>query len=94
MEMDSTIGQRSVLKLREKGVALTLLEHRCILGARHRGGRVDLGPDRVVWLMLYAMPMDEYERMLRMRSEEVVANGTGGGLLPVGRGALGNVSDS
>ena len=97
MEMDTRIGGQATFKLLDKGVSLTRLEKKCIWGDQGRGGAVTLAPDRVVRLMLYALPIDDYERMLRTKPGEIVINSTGGGLLSgpgLGQGTMGHDSVS
>ena len=66
-----------------------------VLVAQYQEGRVTLGLDRVIWLMLYVSSNDKYEKILRMRSGEAIASRTSVGLLPgpaLGRGIAGKDS--
>ena len=80
MEINGIARETSKITLVDKATVLTNLEERCIVGGQHRGGRVSLGPDRVIRLMLYALHHDEYERAMKMRPAGAAVNGTGGGI--------------
>ena len=53
--------------LRDKEELLEQLDEICVRGAERKGGRVTMGPEGVLWLMLYAVPDAEFERMVKVR---------------------------